>query len=571
MGTLFCNGLLAQGRFALVIGNGAYSSVSPLKNPVNDADDIAVSLKTLGFEVDLLKNASLGDMESAVVRLGNQLGQSKGAYGFFFYAGHGVQSNGVNYLIPVDADIKGESFLKTKALAAQAVLDTLQESRNALNVVVLDACRDNPFGWARSGNRGLSVVANQPAGSVIAYATSVGSIAQDGTGRNGLFTSQLLKHLGTAGLEIKDVFNRTGADVKKVSGNLQIPAVYNQFFDSAYLAGNAVSNGPPSSEPAFGFLSVPPGSLKISTSTGGTLTLLGRTLNLPANATLPVDQVAPGDYPATMIYPDGQIENKTFTVTSGQTVVVGFSYVQAPLKPKTSEGFIFVLGGTFSMGSTMGNSDEKPVHRVTVSSFYLSATEVTQAQYKMVMGTNPSRFKGDELPVESVTWFDAVTYCNKLSILEKRTPAYVINGTNVTWNKSNNGYRLPTEAEWEYAARGGNQSDDNLFAGSGNSDEVAWCNGNSGGQTRPVGTKKPNELGLFDVSGNVWEWVWDKKGSYSNKAQTDPPGPSAGLYQVFRGGSWYDSSIDARSSSRGYNNPSSGSSACGFRVVLPTL
>ncbi len=229
--------LPAQDRFALVIGNGNYSSIPKLKNPVNDASDMADALRGLGFKVDLLRDANLGDMEAGVIRLGNQLGQSPGSYGFFFYAGHGIQSNGINYLIPADAQIAGEAFLKSKALAAQSVLDTLQQAGNGLNVVVLDACRDNPFSWARGGNRGLSVVGTQPPGSIIAYATSAGSVAQDGDGRNGLFTSQLLKHLRTPGLEIKEVFNRTGADVVSVSNNKQVPAIYNQFFKSAWLAG----------------------------------------------------------------------------------------------------------------------------------------------------------------------------------------------------------------------------------------------------------------------------------------------------------------------------------------------
>lgn len=230
-------GLAGEERFALVIGNGAYSGLTKLKNPVNDASDVAAALRTLGFQVDLLTDSSLDAMENSVVRLGNELSQSPGSYGFFFYAGHGIQSDGINYLIPADASIAAEAFLKSKALSAQSVLDTLQRAHNGLNVVVLDACRDNPFGWARGGARGLSVVSSQPPGSIIAFATSAGSVAQDGDGRNGLFTSQLLKYLKSPGLEIKEVFNRTGADVTTVSNNKQVPAIYSQFFKSAYLAG----------------------------------------------------------------------------------------------------------------------------------------------------------------------------------------------------------------------------------------------------------------------------------------------------------------------------------------------
>ena len=196
---------------------------------------MAEVLKSLGFQVELLTDASLDSMETAVIRLGASLSQDPGSYGFFYYAGHGIQSAGTNYLIPVDADLKSEAFLKNRALAAQEVLETLDGSHNALNIVVLDACRDNPFGWSRGGSRGLSVVSGQPPGSIIAFATSAGSVAQDGTGRNGLFTSQLMNNLKTQGLDIKEVFNRTGADVLRVSNSRQVPAIYSQFFGNAVL------------------------------------------------------------------------------------------------------------------------------------------------------------------------------------------------------------------------------------------------------------------------------------------------------------------------------------------------
>ena len=174
----------AQTKAALVIGNENYRELSRLNNPVNDARDMADSLRNLGF---------------------------------FFYAGHGVQSGGANYLIPADAQIPGEAFLRSKALSVQSLLDTIGMSGNKLNVVVLDACRDNPYSWGRSGSRGLTVVGRQPAGSIIAYATSAGSVAQDGRGRNGVFTSELLKNLKTPGLDIFDVFRETGAAVRNAS------------------------------------------------------------------------------------------------------------------------------------------------------------------------------------------------------------------------------------------------------------------------------------------------------------------------------------------------------------------
>ncbi|MDR1902780.1 MAG: caspase family protein, partial [Treponema sp.] len=232
-------------KFALVIGNGAYTNITRLNNPVNDANDMTAALQGLGFQVDTVLNGSLDQMENAVVRLKNRLSTNSASYGFFFYAGHGVQSNGENYLIPVDVNIASESFLRQRAVQMQAVLDELNQAENALNIVVLDACRDNPFSWSRAGSRGLQVVAGQPADSIIVYATSAGSTAADGTGRNGLFTEQLLKNIKTPGLSVRDVFDRTGADVVRVSGRKQTPAIYSQFFGTAYLAGTTPVNPRP--------------------------------------------------------------------------------------------------------------------------------------------------------------------------------------------------------------------------------------------------------------------------------------------------------------------------------------
>jgi DNA-binding beta-propeller fold protein YncE len=225
----------AQQKHALVIGNGAYTTIPKLNNPVNDAADMKAVLEDLGFQVDLLTNVGRVLMEEAVERFKSRLASSKNAYGFLFYAGHGVQSGGENYLIPIDADIRSEAYLRDRAVSVQAVLDELNSAGNALNIVALDACRDNPFGWSRSGTRGLQVVSNQPADSIIIYATSEGKTAADGEGRNSPFTSHFLKNLKTPGLEINEVFRLTGRDVARASGGTQIPAIYSKFFETAYL------------------------------------------------------------------------------------------------------------------------------------------------------------------------------------------------------------------------------------------------------------------------------------------------------------------------------------------------
>ena len=216
---------------------------------------------------------------------------------------------------------------------------------------------------------------------------------------------------------------------------------------------------------------------------------------------------------------------------------------------------VWVDGGTFRMGATpeQGSDaydNEKPVHSVTLSGYYIGKTEVTQALWKAVMGSNPSYFKGDNLPVEQVSWDDCQKFIRKLNALT---------GQN---------FRLPTEAEWEFACRGGNNSCGYKYSGSNYIDNVAWYDGNSGNKTRPVATKLPNELGIYDMTGNVWEWCSDWKGDYSSGAQTNPKGPYDGSGRVIRGGSWCFSAGFCRSSSRYYFSPDLRFNGLGLRLSL---
>ncbi len=243
----------------------------------------------------------------------------------------------------------------------------------------------------------------------------------------------------------------------------------------------------------------------------------------------------------------------------------------AALKNPVPEDFIYVEGGTFQMGSTEGSSDEEPVHTVRVGDFYIGKYEVTQAEWQEAMGRNPSRFKGTNRPVERVSWYDAVEYCNKLSQREGLTPVYRINGKSVTANWNADGYRLPTEAEWEYAARGGSSSRGYKYAGSDNVGRAGWYDDNSGDKTHPVGGKSPNELGIYDMSGNVWEWCWDWKGAYSSGSQTNPKGPGSGSGRVLRGGSWVDSARYLRSAYRSSGSPGISHDSIGFRLVRPAV
>jgi formylglycine-generating enzyme required for sulfatase activity len=254
--------------------------------------------------------------------------------------------------------------------------------------------------------------------------------------------------------------------------------------------------------------------------------------------------------------------------------------IQSNQGPGASSGatLVWVPGGTFTMGDTAGGGDsDETKHQVSLSGFYMGQTEVTQAQWQKVMGSNPSEFKNGsdaaQRPVECVTWYEAVEFCNKLSQQEGKSPAYNIDGTKVTLNQGATGYRLPTEAQWEYAAKGGASTPVQTvkYAGSANLEEIAWTSSNSGNTTHPVAEKKPNALGLYDMTGNVWEWCQDWYGNYGTTAQSDPAGAASGTNRVLRGGRWSSSADIARLSNRYDNTPDYRSSGIGFRVVLPAV
>ncbi len=207
-------------RIALVIGNGTYKS-APLRNPVNDATDIADALGKFGFSVSLKTDANQRNMKQAILAFGKQL--RNGGVGLFYFAGHGIQVKGTNYLIPIGAQIESEGDVEFEAVDAGRVLAKMEDAANDLNIIILDACRNNPFGRSfRSSSRGLAKM-DAPTGSILAYATAPGSIASDGPGRNGLYTSALLKHMMTPGVKIEDIFKQVRIEVVGASGKKQVP------------------------------------------------------------------------------------------------------------------------------------------------------------------------------------------------------------------------------------------------------------------------------------------------------------------------------------------------------------
>ncbi len=600
-------------RVALVIGNGDYKS-APLRNPVNDARAVAKSLRGLGFSVIELTNATQKNMKQAIDRFGKDI--RNGGVGLFYYAGHGMQVEGRNYLIPVKANIESENDVEYESIDAGRVMAKMEDAGNRLNIVMLDACRNNPFARSfRSADKGLATV-NAPRGTFIAYATAPGSVAADGDGANGVFTLELLEALKTEGAKIEDVFKQVVRGVGNKTSGKQVPWM------SSSLDGDFYFRPPvetPALESAGGqdasALDEKPSAVMTDNLSSSDkiyyITAKGKTENMPFNGfgvdcdgygaegikyseqgmsiTIPwgdVKYIIPGSGEAVLkngsaiktkgLKPSACKKAGVSQQVTRKVTIAGYKKtveqedrvnvsdmkalafgpdeigdaserLEAMRIEANYEGMVFVKGGCFQMGDQFGDgdSDEKPVHEVCLDDFYIDKTEVTQRAYRQQTGKSPSRFKGDDRPVELVSWHDAKAYCQKA------------------------GKRLPTEAEWEYAARSGGKKE--KYAGtSGSPDAYAWYDKNSGKKTHPVAQKKPNGLGLYDMSGNVWEWVsdWYDKSYYASSPRNNPKGLSSGSYRVWRGGSWdfyYDHNI--RASDRVRRNPFNRLNYGGFRCA----
>src|SRR5262245_37907136 len=516
--------LAQQRRTALVIGNAAYET-GPLRNPVNDATDVAALLQRLGFEVTLLKDAKLRTMEESIEAFSVKL--RKGGVGLFYFAGHGVQVAGENYVVPIGASISREQDVRFETVQVGRVLGGMEDAGNDVNLIILDACRDNPFARSfRSGaQRGLAV-SQAVRGSLMAYATAPGKTAADGNARNGVYTQQLLRYMATPGMKVEAVFKRVRLWVEDATNGQQTPRESTSLRGDIYFASpgsTSVSAAAPLETPQM-----PPSS--------GTVSRLGTTTQPPTSSGQQAlgPQVAVGVYPPTthMPAPPSSLETRRNSI--------GMELVRIP-------------AGEFMMGSDADRQDEKPLHQVTISKpFYLGKYEVTQAQWQEVMGTNPSHFKGDpNRPVERVSWKMVQEFISKLNTREGHTL-----------------YRLPTEAEWEYAARAGSTTKYHFGDDDALLEQYAWYSKNDKGTTHPVGQLKPNAWGLYDMMGNVWEWVQDWRGPYAAGQQVDPQGPATGNARGYRGGGWGYPSIRCRVAFRSYDSPDYVYGTHGFRLAM---
>ena len=473
----------AEQRVALIVGNGEYRrSVPRLENAVGDARAMERALKAVGFETVLKVNATRRETYAAINAFASRL--AGGAIGLFYYAGHGIQAGGRNYMLPVDADIQSEDDLKSEAVDIGALLKEMDDAHNPMNIVILDSCRDNPLPRTRSMARGLTRM-ESPRGSFIAYAAAPGQTARDGpSGGSGVFTGELVKQLAEPGLKIEDVFKRVTARVSAATGGQQTPWTESSIQEDFYFRPPAPQPVAPQVAMVVPPVVVPP-------------VVVPAPVPVPVPAPVPTP-VAPGklfrdcpDCPEMVMLPPGQFVLGT---AAAETRREGIAEVAArweqPQKTVT-------VRNEFAIGRFLVTKGEYA--RFVEATGYAAGTGCvvgTQTAWRRDGGRSwrdPGFAQSERDPVVCVGWEDARAYAAWLSQRTGKT------------------YRLPGEAEWEYAARAGTATA--RWWGDEIGRNRANCNGCGsswdGRQTSPVGSFPANPFGLHDMLGNAWQWVED--------------------------------------------------------------
>ena len=539
---VLCSGAWAQSqtarRVAFVVGNAAYQNETRLTNPHNDASLLARTLRDdLRFD-EVIERRDLTRRQMVdLVREVRQKGSGADAI-FVYFSGHGMQGPNGNYLIPVDARIDNEDHLSSEGINARDIVEALRTASPRVAVLVLDACRDSPYSRrTRSAAKGLSRMNVSGGNLLVAYATDAGTTADDGAPGNSPYARALAQHLRQTNQPLLAQFDAVRRATLQFTGNRQSPTREGDLEVSVHLTNPfgavtpanrdqiedeawALCRGAATGVPCEDYLSGWP---------QGRYVALARTRlrELQALARPPAAQPAPAPAAAPVPAP---------AVATGRSP--GEVFKDCDVCPE----MVVIPGGSFMMGSPVSElrrfAHEGPQRRVAVGSFLLGRTEVTQGQWRAVMGSNPSNFSkcGDDCPVENVSWNDAQAYVKKLS------------------ERSGKAYRLPSEAEWEYAARANSTTRWSFGDDASRLDDHAWFRENSAVKSHPVAGKQANGFGLFDMHGNVWEWVQD---CYDEKAYAGQAPNDGRAYEVagcstrvMRGGSWRSYPHGVRSAER---------------------
>ena len=579
---------LAAGRVALVVGNGAYAGIGTLPNPGNDASDMATALGRLGFDVTTVRDADRGAMTEAL-RVFTR--ESAGAdVSLVFYAGHGLEMDGVNYLVPVDAQLERDTDVRFEAIELDDVLAATEGA--GLRVVILDACRNNPLARSMQRTSARRSVSRGSFGeldenllgdeTLVAYAAAAGTTAADGTGRNSPYTAALLAHLEQP-LELSAVFRQVRARVLEATDGEQRPHEYASLLGEHYLSGASAAAPVAAAAPVGGATTAALlqqenlfwESIRASTNPADFDEYLrqfpaGVYRGLATNRLAALRPAVAADPPASPSAAAADPPASRPAAPDAPADVATFR--DCPSCPE----MVVIPAGTFRMGCVSGSQacgdDERPVHEVEVASFALSKHEVTRGQFAAFVRASGHDTPGgcagwgsgswrdqswqrDDHPVVCVNWGDAQAY--------------------VRWLRAETGhrYRLPSESEWEYAARarattpwywGDHAQDWSEYANAYGDGEDGWE------RTAPAGSFRANGFGLHDMSGNVWERVEDCwHGDYDGAPRDGSAWTRGGDCgrRVLRGGSWDNSPWGLRSAYRVRYAAEGRASYVGFRVA----
>jgi formylglycine-generating enzyme len=490
--------------YALVIGNNEYRHLPKLSSAVNDATEVSRVLSgRYGFKAKLLLNATRKDILSTINEFRKKL--NEGDSFLIYYAGHGEYDKTADkaYWLPVDA-VKDDPV---DWIMADDITSNVKRILAKHVIIIADSCYSGAL--TRSSTMDLGRKGNRDA--------FVAKMAQ----------RQSRTLMASGGSEpVADAGGRGNHSIFAYALLSALKDADNTIFTAEELFHGRVK-----------------------------AIVAGRSDQVPQYSDIRNSGHEAGDFVFQVALAGGIEESyesaSDARIYGGATVYStgGDTYID----PTTGMDFVFVKGGCFQMGDTFvdGKRDEKPAHEACVDDFSIGKFEVTQAQWEAVMSGNPSLFKqcGGNCPVEQVSWNDIQAFIGKLNSQTGKT------------------YRVPTEAEWEYAARSGGK--DEKYSGGNDIDSVAWYDKNSGGRPHPVGRKQPNGLGIYDMSGNVWEWCSDWYGGnyYKTSPKDNPQGPSSGRGRVLRGGSWCSNAADARAALRGRYGPGSRNNRGGFRLV----
>jgi len=542
----------AEPRYALVIGNGDYgSNFSKLTNPPNDAKLVSKALTDAGFKVTTVINANQKAMKKAVVEFGKALtAAGPESVGLFYYAGHGVQVEGVNYLIPTGAAIQSQADVDIEAVNTDSVLQQMEFAGNRMNIIILDACRNNPLpAGNRSAENGLARI-DAPTGSFIAYSTAPGATAADGKGSNSPYSLALADAIEKQKVPLEQLFRDVRVNVMNATGQKQVP------WDSSSLTGEFYFKKPDGSAPA------------------------------QQSAAL-----APAPAPA----PQPAAQSEGTSKAPEPSVAPGKVFRDCPDCPE----LVSIPPGSFTMGMSPGDEadrpEEKPAHKVTIKPFALMTKEVTRDQFAAFAKATGRDGGGGCFKADGGEgkWDDNADYMKPGIEQQGNHPVVCVSDHDAeeyaAWlsQKTGKRYRLPSEAEWEYAARAGkktswpwgNGEEDtgckvvNAMDSSGHKkypiNEAMKCDDNFA-MTAPVGSFPPNNFGLYDMLGNVWEVVSDcwhatYKGAPADGSSWEEDSGCA--KHPMRGGAWLENLWDTRYSARWEDETDDHNTSIGFRLA----